>query len=204
MEYVPDKDAYNERVKKHEYEITVNKELKFKKVSEAEYEIDFYLIVVNGNKLSRFDCVIGECETCKDKYEPVGLESLCDDTISYCLYVGNHCFIWHDYLSLEQVFGTRSWRCTECDIMKKEEKYATRKKLANTYTKKYREKYAESMIYLIKKGGLYEDTLKRILCHKFHHKFLGNDIDLKMFHNCFASNHGTTLLTNSEPVNLTR
>ena len=31
---------------------------------------------------SRFACVIGECETFKDKYEPIGFELQCYDTIS--------------------------------------------------------------------------------------------------------------------------
>ena len=48
-------------------------------------------------------------------------------------------------------------------------------------TKEYRTTYAESMIDFTTKDGVYEDTLTRILCHKFHCKFLGNYIALKNF-----------------------
>ena len=54
------------------------------------------------------------------------------------------------------------------------------------------------MIDFVKKGGVYKDTPKRILCHKFHCKFLGNDIALKMFRKFVARNPGTTLLTNRD------
>ena len=54
------------------------------------------------------------------------------------------------------------------------------------------------MIYLVKKYGVYEDTLKRTMCHKFHCNFLGNDISLKMFHGFVVINPGTTLLTNMD------
>ena len=62
IEYGPDKDAYNKRVKKYKYKIMVNKELESKKVLELAYAIFCDAIVVNGKKSSRFSCVIGECK----------------------------------------------------------------------------------------------------------------------------------------------
>ena len=49
-----------------------NKELNWKNILEAADKVYCDPIMVNGGKLSCFDCVIGECETWKYKYEPVG------------------------------------------------------------------------------------------------------------------------------------
>ena len=93
-----------------------------------------YPIVIHGNKLSCFSFVIGECETCKKKYEHVCFESQCDDTIRYCLYVGNNCCTCNDDLFLEEIVGTHLWSYTKWYIITKEEKDATRKNLEKIST----------------------------------------------------------------------
>ena len=97
---------------------------------------------------------------------------------------------------MEKVVGTHSSRRKELYIIKNKEKDPTRNNLLNISTKKYRTKYAESMIDFIKKVGLYKDTLKIIPCHKFHCMFFGNYIALKLFYVFVAHNPGTTFLAN--------
>ena len=59
MKDVPDKEVCNNRVNKYEDEIMVNKELKYKKFLEAADEIFCGPIMVNGEKMSCFACVVG-------------------------------------------------------------------------------------------------------------------------------------------------
>ena len=82
-----DKVSFMARIKKYEDDIMKDGALKCKKLSEAADELACEPILVDGVYLRRFECVIGECDTCKDKYEPVEFEKDCNQTIAYQLYV---------------------------------------------------------------------------------------------------------------------
>ena len=136
--------------------------LKCKKPSEAADELACEPILVDGVYLRRFECVIGECDTCKDKYEPVEFEKDCDQTIAYQLYVSVRKCTWHGDGNIEAVEGTRSHVCKTCSSLSPEEifeKEKTKKK-AKINHKKYRSKYCESMSQFVKIDGALHKVLK--------------------------------------------
>ena len=128
---------------------------------------------INGEKLHKFACVLGECDECKDRYKPFSYEAECVEYIKYCLYDGHHQCTWHGDKYIEKYQDEKDvWkhRCTKCNEMLAEEveKWLKQKKAAKVNTKKYKTKYAEALQDFVKVNGVYHDLIKNYRKHRFH------------------------------------
>jgi len=84
------KDEFKRHIKRYTDEITENGVLKKKRASQFVDAITCPPLTLNGVELHRFACVIGDCEQCKNKYNPIAYNAGCDDNIRYCSYTPTH------------------------------------------------------------------------------------------------------------------
>ena len=84
------KDEFKSHMKRYEDETMDNGVLKKNQASQFVDAIMCPPLKINGKKLYRFSCTLGECTVCTNKYKPIVYEAGCDDRIRYCLYTPTH------------------------------------------------------------------------------------------------------------------
>ena len=133
-------DDFKRHIKRYTDEITENGVLKKKRASQFVDAITCPPLTINGVELHRFACAIGDCEQCKNKYNPIVYEAGCGDNIRYCLYTPTHQCNWHGDKSVVPSDGRPKYRCIECDNLSDYEKGELQKikKPQKIFSKKYK------------------------------------------------------------------
>ena len=174
------------KMKAYEEQIMEDGKLKYDRMSKLIEDITCPPIEVEGISMNKFECVIGDCQQCKDKYQPLDYEKDCVDSIKYNLYSGHRECTWHGDSSnivpcLDEK-GKTVYKCTKCEDMDDEEreKWLKQKKPATVKSSKWKVKKSEPLQDFVKVNGVYHDLLLRYRLHRFHRIFLGTKVALKM------------------------
>ena len=161
---------------------------------------------VNGKKFYRFECVVGDCPDCKDKYKPPTFEETCGEAIKFEKYYSLPECTWHGDGSIEPKINDKGKQAgTQCSLCMKmtPEEYAKMKankkgKDPKITRKKNRVKHVDTVKNYVKFGGELHQKMIDLRFHSFHRKWLGSNHAMSMAKEFVNKNPGKVISVMSD------